>query len=380
MNLFMQSKRRGDGKKRVIFVTREGYTLSGARVRCYGFARELQKHGMETHVFSFADHGGALYGEREKEMSSREKLRLNVLAFKKLKALAENSFIFMQRFNYHSLAPFILSLKKNNTLIFDVDDWDMDENPRYYCGIFPSSKMEFLVRVFARYSGACVASSRYLYHYLKQFNGNVFYIPTGVDCGKFSPSERSTTEKTVHLSWAGTAYHPEMGDNITFILDCFSALAPRNKNIVLHLAGGGEYFDRQRLLIERHPFRDMIRVDGWIPPDEMPGYLAGMDIGYLPLIQDTRFNKAKSPTRLFEYMAMAKPVIASRTGEARKVIIHNKTGFLAEDKENFISYSEFLINDAGKRSEMGNAARAFAEENYSLHVLGERLYAILRMI
>jgi len=380
MNLFIKSKRRGSGKKRVIFVTREGYNLSGARVRCYGFARELQKRGMETHVFSFADHGGALYGEREKEMSAREKLRLNFLAFKKLKALAENSFIFMQRFNYHSLAPFILSLKKNNTLIFDVDDWDMAENSRYYCNIFPSSKMEFLVRLFARYAGACVASSRYLYHYLKQFNGNVFYIPTGVDCEKFFPSGQAQTGDIVHLSWAGTAYHPEMGDNIAFILDCFSILSSRNKNIVLHLAGGGEYFSRLCLSIERHPCRDMIRVDGWILPDEMPNYLSGMDIGYLPLIQDTRFNKAKSPTRLFEYMAAAKPVIASRTGEARRIIIHNKTGFLAEDKEKFISYSEFLINNAGKRAEMGNAARASAEENYSLHVLGERLYAILSMI
>ena len=49
---------------KVLFITREGYGLSGARVRCYNFARELAGHGIEARVFSFAEQLGAkpIYG------------------------------------------------------------------------------------------------------------------------------------------------------------------------------------------------------------------------------------------------------------------------------------------------------------------------------
>ena len=63
---------------KIVFVTREGYNLSGARVRCYNFARELNKYGIDTKVFSFGDNLGAKYGEKEFKMPFREKIRYNI--------------------------------------------------------------------------------------------------------------------------------------------------------------------------------------------------------------------------------------------------------------------------------------------------------------
>lgn len=60
---------------KVIFITREGYNLSGARVRCYNFARALRQYGIDTEVFSFADNLGAKYGEKEFEMGIYEKVK-----------------------------------------------------------------------------------------------------------------------------------------------------------------------------------------------------------------------------------------------------------------------------------------------------------------
>ena len=60
---------------RVVFITREGYNLSGARARCYNFAKELRKVGIDTEVLSFADNLGAKYGEKEFEMGAIEKIR-----------------------------------------------------------------------------------------------------------------------------------------------------------------------------------------------------------------------------------------------------------------------------------------------------------------
>ncbi len=118
----------------------------------------------------------------------------------------------------------------------------------------------------------------------------------------------------------------------------------------------------------------------WIDPDGIPEYLAGVDVGLLPLIQDTKFNKAKSPTKLFEYMGMAKPTIASDIGEAGNILRDQQTGFLAKDKKEFVSAMCRLAEDPQRRAEMGDRAREDAERYYSLEILGKRLADILRGI
>jgi len=366
---------------KTIFITREGYNLSGARVRCYGFARELNKHNIETEVFSFADDLGAKYGEKEFEMGVSEKIKYNIQAFKRLKKkIDNNSVIFMQRFNYHSLAPFLVSLLRKNKFIFDCDDWNIHENPVYYFGFYPSSKMEYLTRQIAKYSDICIVASKFLKGYLEEFNSKVYYIPTGVDTDIFKLQNNNNDSSKITFSWLGTAYHREMQENIKFILNSFSLLADKYSNIFLNLAGEGKYFDEIKNNLSNFRYKDRVMINGWISPDRIPDYLSKIDIGLLPLIQDTKFNKAKSPTKLFEYMAMAKPTVSSNIGEAAEIIQDTENGFLAKTKEEFVEKMQKLIENPELRQKMGEKAQETVEENYSLDVLGKRLYEILKTI
>ena len=76
---------------KVIFITREGYNLSGARIRCYNFAQELKKYGVATETLSFADHLGAKYGEGELKLSLRDKVKYNVKALNMLLSKEKDS-------------------------------------------------------------------------------------------------------------------------------------------------------------------------------------------------------------------------------------------------------------------------------------------------
>ncbi len=364
---------------KIIYVTREGYNLSGARVRCYNFARELKKLGLDTEVFSFGDHLAAKYGEEELEMPLGRKLMLNILAIKKLSA-QKNAIFFIQRLNYHALAPLFISLFRRNKIVFDCDDWNIREDPVYHFGFYPSSKMEFFTRRLCRHSDACLAASMFLKEYFGKFSRKMFYIPTGVDTEFFKPQPDMLNGSAIRFSWVGTVYHKEMFQNLRFLLDCFSVLAEKYDNIFLHLAGAGSYFKKVSAQAKGLFCADRIVIDGWIHPDRIPGYLSLIDIGLLPLIQDSRFNRSKSPTKLFEYMAMAKPVVASRIGEAELIIDHGKTGFLASNKDEFIYYMKLLIDDPKLRNDFGYKARQKVETEYSLKVLGGRLKAILEDI
>lgn len=365
---------------KVIFITREGYDLSGARVRCYNFAQALKKCGVDTEVFSFADNLGAKYGEKEFEMPCLDKIKYNIEAFKILLKKEKDAVFFMQRLNYHTLSPFIASLINKNKFIFDCDDWNIRENPVYHFGLFPSSKMEFLTRKIAKHADACIAASLYLKNYLDKFNDKVYYIPTGVDAELFKPESGHEDSSKITFSWIGTMYHKEMRENIKFVLDCFLALADKYDNIFMRIAGEGKYFEEINTYIDNARHRDRIRIDRWIPPDEIPCYLSNIDVGLLPLTQDTKFNKSKSPTKLFEYMAMAKATVSSNIGEPSHIIKDGDSGFLAKDKNEFIEKMEGLIKDPVLRRDLGRSARSLVEKEYSLEVLVRKFYDVLNTI
>ncbi|MDO8602294.1 MAG: glycosyltransferase [Candidatus Omnitrophota bacterium] len=349
-------------------------------MRCYNFARALTGYGIDTEVFSFADNLGAKYGEKELEMSYLDKIRYHIEAFKMLLKKEKGAVFFMQRLNYHTLSPLIVSLINKNKFVFDCDDWNIREDPAYYLGLFPSSKMEFLTRKIAGYADTCIAASAFLKDYLSEFNDKVCYIPTGVDAEFFKPGSEQENDSKITFSWIGTMYHREMCENIKFILDCFLILADKYDNIFLSIAGEGKYFIEIDTYIASSKHKDRIKIDTWILPDKIPDYLSNIDIGLLPLIQDTKFNKAKSPTKLFEYMAMAKPVVSSNIGEAVHIISDGSNGFLAKSKKEFMNKMEDLIKNPVLRYDMGNKARETVEISYSLNVLSKQLYDMLLSI
>ncbi|MBM3250112.1 MAG: glycosyltransferase family 4 protein [Candidatus Omnitrophica bacterium] len=363
---------------KVIFITREGFNLAGARVRCYRFAGQLKKHGFDTEVLSFCDHLGAKDGINEKEMGLSQKLLHNREAFIRLRR-EKDAIFYIQRFNYHTLAPYLVHLLHKNRFILDLDDWEMREDPKYYFGFYPNSKAHFFTRQIAKRSACCIAASRYLEDFLKGFNRNVFYLPSGVDPGLFRPSLNGLADEKIIFSWIGTLHKKEYIENIELAMECFAGLRKEYGSIYFEILADGAFKEGLIRAIER--FNDPhIMLKEWVHPDEVPEYLGRIHIGLFPVARDNKFNRAKSPVKLFEYMASAKPVVASAIGEPQDIIRDGEDGFLAATKEEFGAKMRRLIRDASLRKEMGQRARQTIEEKYSLAVLGKRLSAILNRL
>ncbi len=359
---------------KIIFITREGYNLAGARIRCYNFSRELRNYGIDTETLSFCDNLGAKDGKDESRMGIVDKISLNYRAFKKIKD--KKAILYIQRFNYHSFAPYLAHLFNKNRIILDFDDWEMRENPKYYFGFYPSSKAHFFTRLIAKESIFCITASRFLQKFLSEFNKKVYYIPSGVDTELFKPSLDGLSEKKIIFSWVGTLHKKEYIENLEFALSCFHLLRKRYLHIYFDITGDGIYRSDLEKIINRYNDQN-ISLTGWINPDAIPEHLINIHIGLLPVSNDRQFNQAKSPSKLFEYMAMAKPTISSRFGEAEEIIQDGENGFLAKRKEEFVERMQRLIEEPRLRRRMGQKARRTIERDYSLKVLGRRLYRIL---
>ncbi len=363
---------------KIIFITREGYNLPGARIRCYNFSRELSRYGIDTEVLSFSDSLGAKDGAKEAQMRLSDKIKFNYLAFRKI-FKQKDAVLYLQRFNYHSFAPYLAHLLQGNRLILDLDDWEIRENPKYHFGIYPSSRAHYITQKIAKKSIFCVAASRFLEEFLRQSNKKVYYIPSGVDTEMFKSSLNSLKEDEIILSWVGTFHKKEYIENIKFALDCFTALRKNQTNIYFDIIGDGIYGDVLEKMVKT--FEDPhIRLRGWIVPEAIPGYLKTIHIGMLPVVSDNKFNRAKSPTKLFEYMAMAKPVVASAIGEVKNIIEDGVNGFLAKNKDEFIKKIQELIENRGLGRKIGEKAREAVEKKYSLKVLGQDLYNVIKAI
>jgi len=363
---------------KVVFVTREGYHSAGARIRCYNFSKELTRYAIETKVLSFADNLGAKEGKEEASMPLSEKARLNYQALRIL-AKDKESIFFIQRFNYHSFAPYLVHFLNKNSIILDLDDWEMRENPKYYLGFYPSSKAHYFTRQIAKRSVFCIAASHFLQDFLSQFNKKVFYIPSGVDSELFKPSSNNLDAKEIVFSWIGTFNSNEYLENIKFALDCFCSLRKQYSDIYFDIVGDGIY--RQEVAGMVNAAGDPhVRLKDWIAPDKIPDYLASIHIGLLPVVNDSKFNRAKSPTKLFEYMSMVKPTVSSNIGEAKYIIRDGENGFLAYNQSEFTERMQHLIEDARLRQRIGEKARETIERDYSLAVLGKRLFEALKTI
>ena len=73
-------------------------------------------------------------------------------------------------------------------------------------------------------------------------------------------------------------------------------------------------------LIKENGLTDRFTLTGGVPHSDIPKYIAAMDIGIAPYCCKEPFHG--SPMKIFEYMAMGKPVIASAQGQIKDI---NKT-------------------------------------------------------
>lgn len=350
--------------RKIIFITRESSKQAGARIRSYGFSQKLKERGYDCVVLSFADDFGAFSGIDEFRNGLFKKIYFNILCFLKL-VIHRNSYFFMQRVNYHSFGVILAWFMSGSRLIVDIDDWEMRDN-------IDKSNAFKLLRFLAKRAYCCMASSKYLYDFLSSFSKKVFYIPSSCDENLFIPSIKRINEGVV-FSWIGTFYRKDDLENIRFIIDCFKEINGLNLGkISLEIVGEGVYKTDVEDYIKLSGSSNIKHI-GFIEHNCIGKYLEGIDVGLLPLIQDTKFNKSKSPAKLFEYMASAKPTISSKIGEVENIVENTKEGFVVSGKDEFRDRMVELVKNEKLRESMGLNARRKIESKYSRDSITQKL-------
>lgn len=152
-------------------------------------------------------------------------------------------------------------------------------------------------------------------------------ISNGAECGKFMPE--TVTDDTEYLDWIRedrikTGYYGALASWVDYEL--LEKLADEEQIQIILI--GAEHDDslKKSGLLERKN----VRYFGKKPYDVLAGYVHFFDVCMIPFVLN-KITEATSPVKLFEYMAMEKPVVSTALPECMKydpvVIAHSQKEF-----------------------------------------------------
>lgn len=153
------------------------------------------------------------------------------------------------------------------------------------------------------------------------------------------------------------------------VLACaFAEVAARVPNLHLLLVGDGPELRPSLEIVCNAGLEGRTTVIGKVRPSAVPAYLDACDMlvaPHVPLPDGADFFG--SPTKLFEYMAAGKAIVASQLGQIAEVLEAGKTAILVTpgDADDLAAGLERLAGDPHLRAELGTNARRAAVTRHS---------------
>jgi len=202
--------------------------------------------------------------------------------------------------------------------------------------------------------------------------GKIIVNPNGVDTKVFRPGagggevrrELGIGSNLVVIGFVGT-FGPWHGV-LTLVQSI--KMIPSNSPVRFLMVGSGALHNEvEQLLKEEREARRVI-FTGSVAHERVPALLDACDVLVAPhvsLADGSAFFG--SPTKLFEYMAMGKGIVASRLGQIGDVLTHEETALLVEPGD-AAALTEAIVRLAESpelRTHLGKGAREIAVQSYT---------------
>jgi glycosyltransferase involved in cell wall biosynthesis len=201
--------------------------------------------------------------------------------------------------------------------------------------------------------------------------------PTGVDAQQFNPSVSGDPvrrafgfEDDFVVGWTGSfrRFH-----GLDLAIEAFAILHRARPRTRLMLVGDGPERERLQQLTTSLDVADAVTFTGAKPFDQMPQYVAAMDVAVVTVLPSDVIHY--SPLKLREYLATERPVVAPNVGEMGRVLADGEQALLYEPSD-ARQLAELLVrvyDDPSLRARLAVAGRHHVLRTDTREVQLERL-------
>jgi glycosyltransferase involved in cell wall biosynthesis len=212
---------------------------------------------------------------------------------------------------------------------------------------------------------------------------SIVRIPHGADIEGIVPLEKNAARKELGVSpempvlgYVGAMFERDAD----LMIHAFEIMQAQDLGVMLFLIGNTKVRLPRRFLDS-----GSVIVTGSLSYKRLQLYIACCDVMLLPL-RNSVANRGRWPSKISDYLAAGKPVVACRVGDIAPLIEEGRCGVLTHDSpEDFATKTVEILRQHDLLEEMGRNARKVAEtkldwrlltdqlERFYLYILNERI-------
>ncbi|MFC1915611.1 glycosyltransferase family 4 protein [Chloroflexota bacterium] len=161
--------------------------------------------------------------------------------------------------------------------------------------------------------------------------------------------------------------------NLDMLLRAFVRVKALNKDARLVIVGSGDKGYLNELALTLGIQEDTI-FTGQVPYTDVPSFISVAKVAVCPL-PPIDLYRVSSPTKLFEYLVMAKPIVANEEIPEHKEVLEQSGGgiLVPYDEESFARAIIELLTNPQKATDMGQKGKKWVEENATYELLARKV-------
>ncbi len=265
-----------------------------------------------------------------------------------------------------------------------LDQWEMIKmaSPKHRSLHYLVSKFqERIGRFLLHQADLILPISTVLQDYLITNNGipasKILTIPVGIDVRAFSSQDGKQVTAKYQLNDSKIVIYVGNLDKarmLKLLIEAFAIVRSQKLNAKLLLIGKGDDAGNLRKLTDELGMNNSVIFIGHVSRSEIPDFIAAADIG-VSVVPPLPFYMFSSPIKMFEYMAMVKPVVANQEiPEHKEVIDQCGGGILVPFTAAAFAIAIIeLLNNPEKSANMGKKGREWVVQNRSYDILARQV-------
>jgi glycosyltransferase involved in cell wall biosynthesis len=149
-------------------------------------------------------------------------------------------------------------------------------------------------------------------------------------------------------------------------------------NVHLYIAGTGNDLPRLKTIAEAEGVSDLVTFLGFLPFDQIHSYMMKCDLCLVPHVYNDFINTT-IPNKLFQYMALQKPVLVSNAKPLARIVRQCDCGFIFKSGSREDAAAKIIAAHQARHDDSyGARGKICAEQYYTWEIASRELLRVYR--